>query len=223
MLIADDVSANRLLLQEMLASQPLMLLSASNGQEAVQLARQHQPDLILMDIKMPVMDGLQALAELRSDAQTEVIPVLALTAYAMNDQIQHLLKAGFDAVLAKPVDSAALFAQMARYLPLNKPADKAAGLAEAPTTKAPAQPLSAEQADRLLQQWQQVFQSIVLDELERFAARLAETLQHYSCEDLSGFLKILNEHLGRFELIEASEELQAFPALLARCQSLAEN
>lgn len=221
-LIADDVSANRLLLQEMLATQALTLLSASNGEEAVQLARQHQPDLVLMDIKMPVMDGLQALAVLRSDAQTQAIPVLALTAYAMNDQIQHLLKAGFDAVLAKPVDLAALFSNMARYLPLSQPAAEAAA-AEAAAGTVTFQPLPAEHAEMLLRQWQQVSQSIVLDELERFAERVAETLQQYSCEELAAFLKRLKERLERFELMEASEELQAFPALLAACQSLAES
>jgi two-component system, cell cycle response regulator DivK len=78
-------------------------LEASDGEEGIELARSHRPDLILMDVQLPGMDGVEALGRLRADAATATIPVVALTAFAMKDDRERFLAAGFRGYLEKPI------------------------------------------------------------------------------------------------------------------------
>ena len=75
---------------------------ATNGEEAVAMAEQRPPALILMDLSMPILDGTAALKRLRSDPRFTSTPILALTAHALDEQRRFALAAGFDAVIAKP-------------------------------------------------------------------------------------------------------------------------
>jgi CheY-like chemotaxis protein len=84
------------------------VLEATDGQAALALARQQRPDLILMDIALPGLDGFQALAALRQDEALRHIPVVAVTASAMKGDRQEILGRGFDGYLAKPIDAVAL-------------------------------------------------------------------------------------------------------------------
>ena len=79
-------------------------LEADNAEDGLALARARHPDLVLMDVQLPGMDGVQALGRLRSDPETRDIPVIAVTAFAMNDDRERFLAAGFDRYLAKPLD-----------------------------------------------------------------------------------------------------------------------
>jgi two-component system cell cycle response regulator DivK len=103
-LIVEDNEKNRELVQDILEFRGFRTLAASNGHEAVELARLHQPDLVLMDIQLPDLDGVSALRQLRREASTNAIPVVALTAFAMTQDRGRLLEAGFDGYLAKPID-----------------------------------------------------------------------------------------------------------------------
>jgi CheY-like chemotaxis protein len=89
---------------------------ARNGLEAVQIAQQHQPDLILMDIQMPTMDGLEAIRQIRSEAATHSIPIIALTALAMPGDLERCIAAGANHYLAKPVKLKQLLELIADYL-----------------------------------------------------------------------------------------------------------
>jgi two-component system cell cycle response regulator DivK len=79
-------------------------LEAATGERAIQLATAHRPDLVLMDIQLAGMDGLEALRRLREDARTTAIPVIAVTAQAMAGDRERFLGAGFDGYVSKPVD-----------------------------------------------------------------------------------------------------------------------
>jgi two-component system, cell cycle response regulator DivK len=103
-LIVEDNEKNLELVQDILEFRGFRTLAASNGHEAVELARIHQPDLVLMDVQLPELDGVSALRQLRSEASTRAIPVVALTAFAMTEDQGRLLEAGFDGYLAKPID-----------------------------------------------------------------------------------------------------------------------
>jgi two-component system, cell cycle response regulator DivK len=83
-------------------------LEAWTGEQAVELAAGQQPDVVVMDIRLPDIDGLEALQRLRADERTAAIPVVALTAQAMAGDRERFLAAGFDGYLSKPVDIAAL-------------------------------------------------------------------------------------------------------------------
>jgi CheY-like chemotaxis protein len=82
------------------------LLMAPSGSLGLDLARSHHPDLLLLDIHLPDIDGFQVLARLRADEATRHLPVVAVTAQAMPDDVKRVLAAGFDGYIAKPLDLA---------------------------------------------------------------------------------------------------------------------
>lgn len=112
-LIAEDVESNYKLL-EIILRKDYDLLWAKNGREAVDLALEHHPDAVLMDIKMPVMDGIEALRELRS--LNETMPVIMQTAYAFDTDRRAAEQAGCNGFLTKPVMPRELRAVLADYL-----------------------------------------------------------------------------------------------------------
>src|SRR5687768_10817683 len=103
-LIVEDNPANMKLASFLLESAGHTVLSATNAEAGVTLAHDAQPDLILMDIQLPGMDGLQACALLKKDETTRAIPVIALTALAMKGDEERILAAGCDGYIAKPLD-----------------------------------------------------------------------------------------------------------------------
>ena len=115
-LIVEDNARNLKLVRDVLGHAGYSTLCACDGEAGVELARSARPDLVLMDINLPGMTGLEALALLRADAVTASIPVAALTAYAMKEDRARLLAAGFDGYLEKPVDVRALPGQVEALL-----------------------------------------------------------------------------------------------------------
>ena len=101
-LIAEDFEDARELYREYLEFSGFEVLTAANGREAIQRAIEVQPDLILMDASMPVLDGWQATRALKSDPNTCHIPILALTAHAFDDAKQQAKAAGCDGFITKP-------------------------------------------------------------------------------------------------------------------------
>lgn len=115
-LIAEDDAASRELLAELLASLGYQVVEACDGGEALQKIEETDPDLILLDIQMPVLDGIAVLWRLRGNPRFRDRPVIAVTAYAMQGDCEQTLRAGFDGYIPKPVDAAALRAEMERHL-----------------------------------------------------------------------------------------------------------
>jgi two-component system, cell cycle response regulator DivK len=103
-LIVEDNDKNLKLARDLLQHHGFRTLEADTAAAGIALAEQHVPDLILMDIQLPDMDGVTALGRLRRSAATTSIPVVALTAFAMAADRERLLAAGFDGYLAKPID-----------------------------------------------------------------------------------------------------------------------
>lgn len=103
-LVVEDNEKSMKLFRDVLQATGFRTLEATTGEEAVELALAQVPALVLMDIQLPGIDGTEALARLRSDPRTAAIPVLALTAQAMQGDRERFLGAGFDGHLAKPVD-----------------------------------------------------------------------------------------------------------------------
>jgi two-component system cell cycle response regulator DivK len=102
-LIVEDNPANMTLAVFLLQSAGHAVLTATNAEAGVALAREEQPDLVLMDIQLPGMDGLQATALLKGDEATRAIPVIALTALAMKGDEERIRAAGCDGYIAKPL------------------------------------------------------------------------------------------------------------------------
>ena len=117
-LIAEDNPGNYKLC-EMILQKEYALLHAWNGQEAVELYREHQPMLILMDIKMPVMDGYEATREIRKISSR--VPIIAVTAFAFEGDETKILQSGFDAFTTKPLQIKALKEKISEFVNRNTP------------------------------------------------------------------------------------------------------
>ena len=107
-LVVEDNEKNMKLLRDVLRAAGYRTLEASTGGQALMLATEHRPALVLMDIRLPDMDGVEALSRLRMDERTASIPVLAVTAQAMKGDGERFKEAGFDGYLSKPLDIDAL-------------------------------------------------------------------------------------------------------------------
>jgi two-component system cell cycle response regulator DivK len=103
-LVVEDNEKNMKLFRDVLQASGYRPLEATTGKRALELALEHQPKLVLMDIQLPDIDGLDALGRLRADGRTASIPVIALTAQAMQGDRERFLDAGFDGYLSKPVN-----------------------------------------------------------------------------------------------------------------------
>jgi len=114
-LIVEDNEKNLKLARDLLQYQGFGTLEASNATDGIALAEQHGPALVLMDIQLPDMDGITALGKLRGSPATADIPVVALTAFAMRQDQERLLAAGFDGYLSKPIDVRDFSDQVRRY------------------------------------------------------------------------------------------------------------
>ena len=117
-LIADDSRENLLLCGDILDLLPVETISAADGQDALSQAREHLPDLILMDLNMPVMDGLEAAGILRSSDETRHIPIIALSGDGSDVGRSEALDAGCVDFLSKPYDFNTLLAKAKHYLGL---------------------------------------------------------------------------------------------------------
>jgi len=115
-LIADDRAPGRELIREILEIAGYQVAEAADGAEALDMARQLSPDLILLDIEMPALSGFNVIEQLREDPRFAAIPVVALTASAMQGDREKALQAGFTGYISKPVRLAALRAEVARLL-----------------------------------------------------------------------------------------------------------
>ena len=117
LLLAEDDEFSRDMLVRRLERQGFEMIAAADGREALLAARQHHPDLILMDLDMPVLDGHGAMQALRSDPRTFSIPIIVLTAHASPDDVARALSTGCQAYETKPIVLRRLLDRIAEILP----------------------------------------------------------------------------------------------------------
>ena len=115
-LLVEDNLLNLELATDLLEACGIEVISANSGEIAVKLAHEQMPDLILMDLSRPGMDGLQATAALKANPQTRLIPVVAVTAHAMKGDEQKALDAGCEGYITKPIDTRMFPTLVAQYL-----------------------------------------------------------------------------------------------------------
>ena len=115
-LVAEDDAASRALILEILSLMGYEVTAAADGGEAVRMIEETAPDLVLLDIQMPVLDGFAVLRWLRQHPRFARLPVLALTAFAMREDRNKFLSAGFNAHIPKPINTGLLSAQIEALL-----------------------------------------------------------------------------------------------------------
>lgn len=120
-LLIEDNESNRKLVRRIVAKAGYSFLEAADARVGIDLARREQPDLILMDINLPGMDGLKATSILKQDPRTGAIPVLAFTAYAMKGDREAMLAAGCDDYMSKPFGYHDFLAKLEKWLKPERP------------------------------------------------------------------------------------------------------
>src|SRR6266542_6068065 len=125
-LAADDVALNRALLTGYFEGTQHKLITATNGREALEMAERHRPDLILMDMRMPDLNGYEATAMLKANAALKHIPVIAVTASSFREEEARARKV-CDGFIRKPFNRADLLAELQRFLKPAQPREQASG------------------------------------------------------------------------------------------------
>ena len=115
-LIAEDNAVNRELLRELLEIRGYTVFEACDGQEALHMIDQARPDILLLDIGMPVLDGFAVARKIRENPHLAKLPVVAVTAYAMQDDREKILNSKFDGYLSKPINPRLLMEELDRLL-----------------------------------------------------------------------------------------------------------
>ncbi len=115
-LIVEDNEKNMKLVRDILRHQGHATLEAVNGLDGVRLAEEEHPDLVLMDIQLPDIDGIEALGRIRKDVSLDAIPVLAVSASVMPDDQQKIISSGFDAFITKPINLKQFVETVQRFL-----------------------------------------------------------------------------------------------------------
>ena len=116
-LVVEDQADNRQIIRDMLAPTDYEITEAENGKEALAAIAKQRPDLILMDIQLPVMDGYAATSRIKADPALRSIPIIAVTSYALNGEEKKARAAGCDDYVPEPYSPRQLLAKIRQYMP----------------------------------------------------------------------------------------------------------
>ncbi|WP_075086695.1 response regulator [Verrucomicrobium spinosum] len=219
----DDNPTNRSLVADIFASTHHKILLAASGAEAVKTAAAERPDVVLMDIRMPEMDGREAMRLIRQQPDLELLPLVAVTASSLSQEEQ-ALRRSFDGYIRKPFSHAELYRELAQFIPHHSTMDSLLGVPKV------AKPASVEIAGRwreLLPRlkelektvWPGVVQGMVMSDVQSFSNQLAGLARSSSCPPLEVYAQKLIEAAEAFALAALENQLSQFPTLTAQLTS----
>ncbi|MHC9543114.1 MAG: PAS domain S-box protein [Vulcanimicrobiota bacterium] len=219
-LLAEDIESNRRVIAGLLEPHDLVLITAANGLEAVEMARRTHPDLILMDIQMPVMDGYEATEILKNEITLSSIPVVAFTA-SSSEMDAHRIKALFAGYLRKPVTKNRLLQELSYFLPHSLPGHEvSSGHSEsgAQWTPSAVEEIAPEVITRLTEEfkprWEKVRSGMVVREIKTFARDLIELGSSSGVISLRDYGKTLHQQTSSFKIDRMMQTLERFPHFL---------
>jgi PAS domain S-box-containing protein len=227
-LVVDDIESNRILVREWLSQVNLEVIEAEDGQIALHQTEKYQPDLILMDIRMPVMDGYETTKRLKNHPQTQKIPIIALTASAMLEDKTQLQILGFDGYLSKPVQANALFVELSRFLTPNPKM-------ECQTPKSGAEKklilenivqlpeLMKALEENLLPQWKEIEGIWEIETLETFSDNIIKLGNIHNVPIFIDYAEQLREFAQQFDISNIEQTFNQFYELLLALIKMQEN
>ncbi|WP_246803916.1 ATP-binding protein [Desulfosarcina cetonica] len=227
-LVVDDVASNSQLISEILSRVNLEFLTAGNGSEALKIAEAYQPDVILMDLWMPVMDGIEATGRLKVNARTKTIPVIAVSASIFPDHSASLVEKGFDGFLSKPFKTDQLFSELSKYLKIAKednPASSATKVAldfSAPQMALNLRELIEIIDSDLMRQWEDLQKMIPMKTVRKFGKELETLGLKYTVPFLSDCGRNLLLHTDNFDVQNMKIKIDEFPNIVDELKSLKE-
>ena len=227
-LVADDVALNRALVAGYFEGTAHKLITATNGLEALEQAEKHRPDVILMDMRMPELDGHETTKRLKANPALKNIPVIAVTASSFREEEARARKI-CDGFIRKPFNRAELIAELKHFLkPLRQTTEAtwrwrprpepAVAVTEAPVSAA-ALARRPELLAKLREEergvWPGLCKRKAMDEIEQFARRLKDWAEAGQWSDLRAYAESLDQQVQEFDLDRLPKTLQNFPALIA--------
>jgi len=232
-LSVDDVETNRLLLKDFLAPYSLEIVEAENGAQAIEMARKKRPQLIFMDMKMPVMDGYTATRHIKADEELASIPVIALTASVMKDNLHEIEDAGCNDLLQKPVGSEDVIHMLMKYLDYHSLSDMHQDIssndldASVKTIASDAPEISPEQKKALIQElkgdlyntWKQTSAQFIFTEIETFGQTMISLGEKYNVTMVRVWGQQLVDQAKSFDMEALPETLAAYSELIQRLES----
>ncbi|MGA1795077.1 MAG: response regulator [bacterium] len=230
-LVVEDVPLNRALIREYLRHTEISVVEAEDGKQALVCARKHHPDAILMDIKMPVLNGYEALHRLRDDDALKKTPVIALTASGMKKDKERILESGFDGFLVKPLQVFDLYRELARFLPYSTRERTAQQTAKDARKRRPPEKLPPEALakfpeiinaleNEMMGSWRIARQKGLFDDIASFGNQIKRLGDRYALECLKEFGNDLIRHVNSFDIESMCAALEAYPALITRIKLL---
>jgi signal transduction histidine kinase/CheY-like chemotaxis protein len=220
LLVVDDNEINCQLVAGMFEGSHHRLVFGSNGYEAVQKATELQPDAILLDIRMPGLDGRAALDQIRRIAGLELTPVVAVTASSLLAE-ESDLKQRFSGYVRKPFSKGELFRELAQFLPRYSP--DTPGSAEVPAdidggTAEVSRELLTELRRMCQEEWPGLRDSLAFNEAKAFASRLLNLSQQWRCPVLTTYAMALARSADNYSILDLETHLSEFSALVERLE-----
>ena len=221
-LVVDDVATNRLLVKEFLRQAQITTLEAENGQDAVTLAKTHKPDVVLMDLRMPVLGGLEAMKQIATDPETQMIPVIVLTASGMAEEKERMLAQGFAGYLTKPIRKATLYQELIRFIAHTRkeqdaPDGRVIAMEQADLSRLPE--VIEKLENRYMRAWTRVRKNLFFEDIGEFARQISDLGEQYSLRILKTYGKDLSAHVGNFDVENMNSALDEFPRMIATIRS----
>ena len=231
-LIVDDVELNRNLVNRYLEKYDFTIYEAENGEEAVDYIKKHKPGLVLMDMKMPVMDGYEATKRIKEDPETDKIPIIALTAAAMK-QSEDEIKKLCDGYLRKPISKGGMITEIMKFLDHTVSEEKV-------LTKIPGEPehaddtsidtlsyKSIEDLSELVEKleseirpvWEDLKDSYVITDISDFAQKVKELTSKYDYQPFISWLNLLEKKIKTFDVEKIHETMNEFPEIISRMKT----
>ena len=221
-LVVDDIESNREVIKEILIRMNLEVIIAENGQEAVLLAREYQPDVTLMDIRMPIMDGVEATRQIKSDPLTCDLPVIALTASQRCEEKSKMESYGLNGFMTKPVKISVLVKELSNYLKISQ--IKSRESATGPDEKVEDVPSieSIEQLPELLdilnngliEEADSLKSVLRISDIHTFVNKVEQLGKEYNSTLLTNYATKLKEFAQSFDITNIEISLSRFPKLV---------
>jgi signal transduction histidine kinase/CheY-like chemotaxis protein len=221
LLVVDDNQTNRQLISGMFNGSHHKLFFCGDGGEAIVQARDLKPDLILMDIRMPGMDGLEALAAIRRTVGLEMIPVIAVTASALLDT-EDSLKEKFSGYIRKPFSKHRLFEELAAFLPRHETESMsgraAFGQPEGTAAQAVPKELISQLRALLVEPWPAIRDSVAVNESKTFAQGLEGLGERWRCQPLAEYAQKLLRDAENYAVTDLEKHLGEFSVLVEQLE-----
>jgi len=215
-LVVDDNATNRELVRGIFEGTHHQIREASDGREAILAMQERKPDVVLMDIRMPVMDGRATFSELRKQREMELLPIIAVTASSLAGEEGNLRKT-FDGYVRKPFSRAQLYRELSQFIPRAE-----AKPAEGTTSEAPAAPLEGAALSALTTElrniektvWPGVRDGMMLSDVSAFATRLKKLSDQFPTPPFASYVSTLLNHCEIFSLSGMEKSVQEFPSMV---------